>query len=89
MAAAITRTTTHVASADELEISEGGWIKSHYSSPNGNCVEMAMVNPDIVAIRNSRDPHGVALVFTRMEIRAFAEGCETGDFDQILGILKG
>jgi hypothetical protein len=35
-----------------------------------------------VAIRNSRDPDGPALVFTRAEFDAFAKGIAAGDFDQ-------
>lgn len=34
------------------------WIKSSHSNATGNCVEMAALPGDRIAIRNSRDPHG-------------------------------
>lgn len=56
------------------------WIKSSASNPNGECVEIARVG-DEFAMRNSRDPQGPALVYTRAEIAAFVEGARRGDFD--------
>ena len=37
-----------------------------------------------VAVRNSRDPEGPALIYTRDEIVAFIEGVKDGDFDGLL-----
>jgi hypothetical protein len=61
------------------------WQKSRRSSPNGNCVEMATL-PDGsgIAVRNSRDPEGPALVFTFAEVEAFVQGAGDGDFDNLL-----
>jgi hypothetical protein len=69
--------------ASELPVDD--WTKSHFSSPNGNCVELAQL-PDGsgVAVRNSRDPQGPALVYTRAEIDAFVRGAAAGDFDRFL-----
>jgi hypothetical protein len=35
-------------------------------------------------MRNSRDPGGPALIFTRAEIRAFFAGVRSGDFDELM-----
>jgi hypothetical protein len=61
------------------------WIKSSHSNATGNCVELAGLPDGSVAIRNSRDPHGPALVYTRDEIAAFVAGARSGDFDSVFG----
>ncbi|MEU6965680.1 DUF397 domain-containing protein [Streptomyces chrestomyceticus] len=60
------------------------WVKSAASGANGNCVEFAQVPGGGVAIRNSRDPNGPALVYTRAEVAAFLEGAKLGEFDFLL-----
>lgn len=58
------------------------WIKSGRSgSTGGNCVEMAFLPDGQVAVRNSRQPDGPALVFTSAEWTAFVGGARDGDFD--------
>jgi hypothetical protein len=60
----------------------GAWIKSSYSGPTGgNCVEIAFLADDCVAVRNSRQPDGPALVFTRREWDAFLRGVRDGEFE--------
>jgi len=57
------------------------WTKSSYSGPTGgNCVEVAFLPDGDVAVRNSRDPAGPALVFTRTEWEAFLGGARDGEF---------
>ncbi|CAM04648.1 uncharacterized protein DUF397 [Saccharopolyspora erythraea NRRL 2338] len=46
------------------------WQKSSYSGSNINCVEVARV-PEAVAVRDSKDPDGPALVFTPTAFTAF------------------
>ncbi|MGW0316054.1 DUF397 domain-containing protein [Streptomyces flavidovirens] len=58
------------------------WVKSRHSNAVGNCVEVADVSSDQVAVRNSRDPQGPALVYTRAEIGAFIAGAKDGEFDR-------
>jgi hypothetical protein len=38
-----------------------------------------------VAVRNSRDPDGPALIYTVAEIEAFILGVLDGDFDHLVG----
>jgi hypothetical protein len=57
------------------------WIKSSYSGPTGgNCVEVAFLGDGQVAVRNSRQPDGPALVFTAAEWDAFLGGARDGEF---------
>ncbi|MFD8532575.1 DUF397 domain-containing protein [Streptosporangium canum] len=60
------------------------WRKSHFSNPSGNCVELAVLPGGGVAIRNSRDPEGPALIYTRRELDAFVRGVKGGDFDDLI-----
>ncbi|GAA3798085.1 DUF397 domain-containing protein [Streptomyces coacervatus] len=59
------------------------WLKSRHSTADGNCVEVALLAGGSVAVRNSRDPQGPALVYTRAEIAAFIAGVKDGEFDLI------
>jgi hypothetical protein len=68
-------------SADSL--SDVVWLKSHHSTADGNCVELALLISGQVAMRNSRDPHGPVLVYTRAEIACFIAGTKEGEFDPI------
>ncbi|GGQ88026.1 DUF397 domain-containing protein [Couchioplanes caeruleus] len=50
------------------------WHKSTRSGSNGgDCVEVADNLPGIVAVRDSKDPDGPALVFPRDTWRAFVD----------------
>lgn len=60
------------------------WRKSRYSGAMGNCVEVAPLAGGDIAMRNSRDPQGPALVYTRAEIEAFVAGVKDGEFDDML-----
>jgi hypothetical protein len=61
------------------------WRKSRASNPRGDCVELARLRDGDVAVRNSRDPHGPALVYTPAEIAAFLVGAKAGEFDDLAG----
>lgn len=60
------------------------WTKSRRSNATGNCVEVAELPGGAVALRNSRDPDGPALIYTPAEIAAFLGGVKDGDFDHLL-----
>lgn len=59
------------------------WRKSTRSGAVGNCVELTGLHNGAVAIRNSRDPGGPALIYTRSEIAAFLAGAKDGEFDDL------
>jgi hypothetical protein len=61
------------------------WQKSRRSNPSGNCVELGALPDGAVAVRNSRDPQGPALIYTVDEIAAFIHGARDGDFDNLVG----
>jgi len=57
-----------------MDLNRADWRKSSYSGTNGGaCVEVARNLPGVVAVRDSKDPHGPALVFTRAEWAAFMQ----------------
>jgi Domain of unknown function (DUF397) len=59
----------------------GPWVRSSRSGPTGgNCVEVAFLADGDVAMRNSRDPDGPALIFTKAEWDAFLGGARDGEF---------
>lgn len=58
------------------------WHKSTRSGGNGgDCVEVAVNLPGLVAVRDSKDREGAALVFSHAEWRAFLAGVRRGEFD--------
>ncbi len=61
------------------------WHKSTRSGGNGSnssCVEVTDALPGEVAVRDSKDPDGAVLVFTRTEWAAFIGRVKDGEFDQ-------
>jgi Domain of unknown function (DUF397) len=51
---------------------------------DGSGVEMAKLPDGQIAVRNSADPNGPALIYTRAEIEALIGGAQDGDFDALL-----
>jgi Domain of unknown function (DUF397) len=52
--------------------------------PAGSGVELAKLPDGQIAVRNSADPDGPALIYTRAEIEALIGGAQDGDFDALL-----
>jgi hypothetical protein len=66
------------------ELGDVPWLKSCYSNPNGECVELAALASGEIAVRNSRFPTGPVLLYTQAEITAFLAGAKDGEFDHLL-----
>jgi hypothetical protein len=47
------------------------WRKSSYSGSGNDCVEVATDIPGVVAVRDSKNPRGPVLVFSRTEWQTF------------------
>jgi Domain of unknown function (DUF397) len=60
------------------------WEKSTASSGAGQCVETAgCVCGDEVRVRDSKDPLGPVLTFTKAEFAAWLNGAKSGEFDHL------
>jgi len=55
------------------------WRKSSYSGANGACIEVAHL-PEAIAVRDSKDPAGPKLIFTRDAWTAFVESTKAERF---------
>lgn len=56
------------------------WRRSSLSGSGNNCVEVAPVS-GLMAVRDSKDPGGAALVFSAGDWAVFLGRVKTGDFD--------
>jgi len=64
---------------DNIDLSQTVWRKSSRSSGQSQCVEVAFVG-ELIAMRDSKNPAGSALVFSRGEWDAFVGGVDDGEF---------
>lgn len=59
------------------------FVKSSSSQPGGiitRCVAVART-PEVVAVRDTKDPSKTTLTFTHEEWKAFLEGVQAGEFN--------
>jgi Domain of unknown function (DUF397) len=61
-----------------------GWHKPWSGGNGGSCVEALKLTDGRVAIRQSTDPDGPALIYTRHEISSFIQGAKSGQADFLL-----
>ena len=61
---------------------ELAWRKASASGNNG-CVELAPLADGGVGVRDSKDPAGPVLSFTRHEWVSFLDGLDKGEFDHL------
>jgi hypothetical protein len=65
----------------DIDLTGAVFRKSTKSGSNGgNCVEVAMNIPGVVAVRDSKDPDGGTLVLNPSEWDAFKRGVVHGEF---------
>ncbi|MFC5182841.1 DUF397 domain-containing protein [Actinomadura harenae] len=56
------------------------WRKSSHSAPSGgDCVELARLRPEVVGVRDSKDPEGPRLGLTPAAARGLAEALRAGE----------
>jgi hypothetical protein len=61
-----------------------GWRKPWSGSNGGQCVEAKVLADGRVALRQSTDPDGPALIYSTCEMEAFVNGVKAGKADYLL-----
>ncbi len=63
-------------------LSRAVWRKSSYSNGSGgDCVQVALAIPEVVAVRDSKNPDGPQLIFSHEEWQAFIAALRAGELD--------
>jgi hypothetical protein len=62
-----------------VDLTRALWRKSTRSGGSGNCVEVADNLPGIVAVRDSKDPQGPALVVEPTAFAAFTAAVKSAN----------
>jgi hypothetical protein len=57
------------------------WTKSSHSDAGGSCVEVRRAPDGKIQVRDSKDPSGPVLAFTRDEWIAFIGGTKRGGYN--------
>ncbi|MFC7263975.1 MULTISPECIES: DUF397 domain-containing protein [Streptomyces] len=67
-----------------VDLGTEGWEKPWSGTNGGSCVEAKRLPDGSVAFRQSRDPEGPALVYSRDEMIAFLQGAKSGQADFLI-----
>ncbi|MEI5520644.1 DUF397 domain-containing protein [Streptomyces brasiliscabiei] len=67
-------TDTRHPAARDLDVA---WVKSSYSNGGNNCVEVAGLD-DAIAVRDSKNPDGPALLMPTSAFQSFVTGVRDG-----------
>ncbi|MDX3073807.1 DUF397 domain-containing protein [Streptomyces sp. NPDC088354] len=67
-----------------LDLGTEGWHKPWSGGNGGSCVEAMKLADGRVALRQSTDPEGPALIYTDLEIKMFIQGAKDGKADFLL-----
>lgn len=76
-----TRSTDTGNCVEVAALGAAQWRKSTRSTGQGNCIEVATNLPALVAVRDSKNPDGPALVVPPSEWRAFLDHVQHGAFE--------
>jgi Domain of unknown function (DUF397) len=60
------------------------WQAGQHTPVHEGRVELAVLPGGRIAMRNSQDPGGPALIYTYDEIEAFINGTKDGEFDHLV-----
>ncbi|MBY8887090.1 DUF397 domain-containing protein [Streptomyces sp. PTM05] len=64
-----------------IDLNAATWRKSSYSNQDGGaCVEVSDEFVGVVPVRDSKDPHGPALIFPSTAWSAFVAAVKDGQF---------
>jgi hypothetical protein len=58
------------------------WLKSSYSSDSANCVEVAVLSSDEIAMRDSKNPDRATLLYSTTSWSTFVAAVRAGEFDR-------
>jgi Domain of unknown function (DUF397) len=60
------------------------WRKASYSGPNGGeCIELGEGLAYVTPVRDSKDPHGPALLFTTEAVASFVAAVKSGELPSV------
>ena len=66
------------------QLGSEGWRKPWSGGNGGSCVEALKLADGRVALRQSTDPDGPALIYTSHEMESFIQGAKAGEADFLL-----